>query len=182
MISHELSTIQQNAKTQDWLQSCPGYVAPAATDLSIPFRSEYLPIRTEPRRRKRSARVREEPEQRLERYKAKSLPDAIVAKLRNMAQTMTLAEVAASTGYSESNIKRIESQYGFKCVRRFDRCKPKAEDLEQIKRLARNFCMTEVSRTTGLSRYALLKIAAEHNIEFRSGAEIPRNHARKHMH
>lgn len=182
MISHELSTIQQNAAAQDWLQSCPGYVPPNMEGLDSPFRVAYLPVRTEPKRRKRAEKPRETPERRLERYKANQLPESVVSTLREMAQTMTVPEVAAATGYSESGIKRIEARYGFKCVRRFDRCKPNAEDLEQIKRLARNFCMTEVSRTTGLNRYTLLKIAADHGIEFRSGADIPRNHARKHMH
>lgn len=183
MISNELSTIQQNSQLQEWIQSCPGYVIPNTEDLDIPFKPNYLPVRTEPRRKKGyQVKKKEDPTHRLERYKAKSLPDEVVSKLREMAQTMTLQQVAAATGYSESNVKRIESLYGFKCVRRMDRCKPKEEDLEQIKRLARNFCMTEVSRTTGLSRHALLKIAADHGIEFRNGSDIPRKNLRKYTH
>ena len=110
MISHELSTIQQNAAAQDWLQSCPGYVPPNMEGLDSPFRVAYLPVRTEPKRRKRVEKPRETPERRLERYKANQLPESVVSTLREMAQTMTVPEVAAATGYSESGIKRIEAQ------------------------------------------------------------------------
>lgn len=46
MISHELSTIQQNAAAQDWLRSLPGYVEPDLGTLNKSFRVAYLPIHT----------------------------------------------------------------------------------------------------------------------------------------
>lgn len=46
MISHELSTIQQNAAAQDWLRSLPGYVEPSMEGLDSPFRVPYLPLHT----------------------------------------------------------------------------------------------------------------------------------------
>lgn len=103
MISHELSTIQQNAAAQDWLQSCPGYVPPNMEGLDSPFRVAYLPVRTV---------VKRAPRKRPHSVERAAIDAAVAEQIRALVeQGLGISAICSALSADTRRVHRIAAQF-----------------------------------------------------------------------